>query len=318
MRRNHQGKHPRAPQYRSPHQQRRARKHPQPRPDGRMRRPAGTSRQAHRQRIRTAHTLLLQERRPLARSTRIRPTRIQERAQPQGILLPRDHGTRRPHGHGTANTQVRIPLPPPCQCAPRPARRVRRHRARRKRNDHPVPVRRRRNRRQPQRQRKNRRETNRGADEIMTHKDLEQYVGVLPERLLLEIEEYAPKSKIKKVADAVYEEYKRSLVDAGESVGLVGAESIGEQGTQMTLNTFHFAGVAEMNVTMGLPRIIEILDARKTIRTPMMEIFLKHPYNKGKDIREIALSIKETLVGEIVSEYSMNIVDLKISMKLNK
>ena len=152
----------------------------------------------------------------------------------------------------------------------------------------------------------------------MTHKDLEQYVGVLPERLLLEIEEYAPKSKIKKVADAVYEEYKRSLVDAGESVGLVGAESIGEQGTQMTLNTFHFAGVAEMNVTMGLPRIIEILDARKTIRTPMMEIFLTSPYNKGKDIRTCALAIKQTQLGELVKEYAMNVFDFIIELHLNE
>ena len=66
-----------------------------------------------------------------------------------------------------------------------------------------------------------------------------------------------------------------SLAEPGESVGLVGAESIGEPGTQMTLNTFHFAGVSELNVTTGLPRIIEILDGRKTIGTRMMEVHLK-------------------------------------------
>ena len=78
-------------------------------------------------------------------------------------------------------------------------------------------------------------------------------------------------------------------------VGALAAQSIGEPATQMTLNTFHFAGVAEMNITMGLPRIVEILDARKKISTPMIEIFLKSPINKGKDIRNIALSIKETI-----------------------
>ena len=69
----------------------------------------------------------------------------------------------------------------------------------------------------------------------------------------------ASESAVKKVL----EEYKEALIAPGESVGIISAESIGEPGTQMTLNTFHFAGVAEMNVTMGLPRIIEILDGRK-------------------------------------------------------
>ncbi|HLF54350.1 MAG TPA: DNA-directed RNA polymerase subunit A'' [Candidatus Nanoarchaeia archaeon] len=149
------------------------------------------------------------------------------------------------------------------------------------------------------------------------HKELEEYEGKMPPKLLQEIEEQCPASKIKKVAKRVYDEYVAAQIDAGEAVGLVGAESIGEPGTQMTLNTFHYAGVAEMNVTMGLPRIIEILDGRKSITTPQMEIFLKAPYNKGKDIREIALQIKETLLSEIVLEYSLNIVDLKIELKLN-
>src|SRR3990172_5404777 len=149
------------------------------------------------------------------------------------------------------------------------------------------------------------------------HKDLEEYSGKLPLKLLQEIEEICPAGKIKKVVKKVYDEYVIAQIDAGQAVGLIGAESIGEPGTQMTLNTFHYAGVAEMNVTMGLPRIIEILDGRKSISTPQMEIFLKAPYNKGKDIREIALQIKETKFDEVVSEYSMNIVDLKIDVKLN-
>ncbi len=149
------------------------------------------------------------------------------------------------------------------------------------------------------------------------HAELKEYEDKLPPKLLQEIEELCPPSKIKKVAQRVYDEYMAAKIDAGEAVGLVGAESIGEPGTQMTLNTFHYAGVAEMNVTMGLPRIIEILDGRKNISTPQMEIFLNAPYNKGKDIREVALQIKETKLGELVSEYSMDIVDLKIEIKLN-
>ena len=115
-----------------------------------------------------------------------------------------------------------------------------------------------------------------------------KYEELLPKKLMAEIKEKTKGmnvGKVNKVLENVYEEYSNARIQAGESVGLVSAESIGEPGTQMTLNTFHFAGVAEMNVTVGLPRIIEILDGRKKIKTPMMEIFLKSPYSKGKDIR---------------------------------
>src|SRR3989338_6486278 len=147
---------------------------------------------------------------------------------------------------------------------------------------------------------------------------LKAFEDKLPAKLLADIEEKCPASKQKKVAELVYEEYQKAQVEPGEAVGIVGAESIGEPGTQMTLNTFHFAGVAEMNVTMGLPRIIEILDGRENISTPMMEVFLKAPYNKGQDIKKIALSIKETKFGEIVKEFIINIIDSKIEAVLNK
>jgi len=149
------------------------------------------------------------------------------------------------------------------------------------------------------------------------HADLKEYEGKMPDRLLAEIEEKSPANKLKKVASKVFEEYQAALVDAGESVGVVAAESIGEPSTQMTLNTFHFAGAAEMNVTTGLPRVVEILDGRKTIKTPMMEIFLKNPYNKGKDIKEIAFALKETTFNDLVSEFNLNVVDLKIDVKIN-
>jgi len=125
-------------------------------------------------------------------------------------------------------------------------------------------------------------------------------------------------SKTKEVFGNTIEEYNNAKVDPGESVGLISAESIGEPGTQMTLNTKHFSGVAELNVTMGLPRIIEILDGRKTLKTPMMEIYLVSPYNKGKDIRKVALMIKETRLKDIVSEISVNLADSTMEIKLNK
>ena len=82
-------------------------------------------------------------------------------------------------------------------------------------------------------------------------------------------------SKLPRIVDSVYAAYVKNLVDPHESVGIVAAQSIGEPGTQMTMRTFHYAGVAEINVTLGLPRLIEIVDARKMPSTPMMEIHLK-------------------------------------------
>jgi len=149
---------------------------------------------------------------------------------------------------------------------------------------------------------------------------LKEYAGKIPKGLLKELNDKLPEkisdAKLRKILDKVYEEYTSAQADPGECVGLVSAESIGEPGTQMTLNTFHFAGVAEMNVTMGLPRIIEIFDGRKTIKTPMMEVFLEKPYNKGKDIKKLALSIKETKLWEIVSEFLINIAESTIDIRL--
>ena len=70
---------------------------------------------------------------------------------------------------------------------------------------------------------------------------------------------------------------KKNLIDVGEAVGIVAAQSIGEPGTQMTMRTFHYAGVAEQ-VPTGLPRLIELVDARKEPKKPIMDIFLKKEY----------------------------------------
>ena len=69
-------------------------------------------------------------------------------------------------------------------------------------------------------------------------------------------------------------------ISAGEAIGIITAQSFGEPSTQMALNVFHFAGVAEMQVTSGLPRLIEIFDARRTPSTPEMEIYLSKQYDK--------------------------------------
>ena len=153
----------------------------------------------------------------------------------------------------------------------------------------------------------------------MARKD---YEGKVPVKVLDEIEASIPKgtsaAKQKKIYEAVALEYKRSLADPGESVGIVSAESIGEPSTQMTLNTFHLAGVSEVNVTTGLPRIIEVLDGRKNISTASMEIYLKAPYDSGKDITTVAAKLRETPLEGFITELDINISTATLQVTLDK
>jgi DNA-directed RNA polymerase subunit A" len=148
-----------------------------------------------------------------------------------------------------------------------------------------------------------------------------EYKDMIPANLLEEIKESLPekvnKTQLKKILDRVHDEHTTSLIEPGESVGIVSAESIGEPGTQMTLNTFHFAGVSEFNVTVGLPRIIEILDGRKNIATPMMEIYLKKPFSEGKDIKSLAESIKQTQLKDFIQEINLDITEGELSILLD-
>jgi DNA-directed RNA polymerase subunit A' len=103
-----------------------------------------------------------------------------------------------------------------------------------------------------------------------------------------------------RVISLALENYKKALVEPGEAVGIVAAQSIGEPGTQMTLRTFHYAGVREQNVTLGLPRLIEIVDARRSPSTPIMNIYLDKQYRNSKSkATEIAREVIATKVGDI-------------------
>ena len=105
-----------------------------------------------------------------------------------------------------------------------------------------------------------------------------------------------------KQVDAFFEKtvQKRSgaLVEPGEAVGALGAQSIGEPGTQMTLKTFHFAGVASMNVTLGVPRLKEIINASKEISTPIITASLENDRQETA-ARIVKGSVEKTLLGEI-------------------
>ncbi len=106
-------------------------------------------------------------------------------------------------------------------------------------------------------------------------------------------------------------------IQPGESIGIVTAQSFGEPSTQMALNVFHFAGVQEMQVTMGLPRLIEIFDARKKPSSPKMEIFLSKDYNNEKSAKVVAEKIKEITLKEISSEINLDFSSKRIEIKID-
>ena len=109
---------------------------------------------------------------------------------------------------------------------------------------------------------------------------------------------YLTKSQLTKFSALVWDKYARAQITPGEAVGAVAAQSIGEPGTQMTLKTFHFAGVASMNVTLGVPRIKEIINATKDISTPIISARLVN----DRDLisaRIVKGRIEKTLLGDI-------------------
>ncbi len=110
----------------------------------------------------------------------------------------------------------------------------------------------------------------------------------------------ADEGTARRVIERCHEAYLSNLVEPGEAAGIVAAQSIGEPGTQMTMRTFHYAGVAEINVTLGLPRLIEILDVRKNPSTPMMTIKLLPEYAKDREkAREVANRLEATHITDV-------------------
>merc|ERR1712196_177550 len=106
------------------------------------------------------------------------------------------------------------------------------------------------------------------------------------------------KRQLARFIDLAKEKYLRSKQEPGEAVGAIGAQCISEPGTQMTLKTFHFAGVASMNVTLGVPRLTEIINASRKISTPIIEARLIQD-DSMTSARIVKAQIEKTTLGEI-------------------
>ena len=94
----------------------------------------------------------------------------------------------------------------------------------------------------------------------------------------------------------------------------------------MTMRTFHYAGVAELNVTLGLPRLIEIVDARKKISTPTMDIYLSSEENEDgivpnqdeEFVRKLANRIGKSTINDVIADFNINYADYNVEAVINK
>ena len=124
--------------------------------------------------------------------------------------------------------------------------------------------------------------------------------------------------ELRKLVIKLKNAYDRAHVEAGEAVGTVAAQSVGEPGTQMTMRTFHYAGVTELNVTLGLPRLIEIVDARKEIATPTMDIYFDEERRNDEEfVRTLANKIGKSTINDILSDFNLNYGTMEVEAILD-
>jgi DNA-directed RNA polymerase subunit A' len=148
----------------------------------------------------------------------------------------------------------------------------------------------------------------------------DQLTPILVEQLRQNLTKHKLSSaSVEKAVNMTVDHYKRALMEPGEAVGIVAAQSIGEPGTQMTLRTFHYAGVREQNVTLGLPRLIEIVDARRIPSTPIMTVYLTEEYRKSREAAvKIARSIIYTTLEDLAEAIFIDPVQDEIVVELSK
>jgi len=162
-------------------------------------------------------------------------------------------------------------------------------------------------------------ETLEKVKKIINEKDLE-----FPEKLIAEIAEVAEDhqlddDELNELIEKAHRAYERAKVEEGEAVGTVAAQSVGEPGTQMTMRTFHYAGMAELNVTLGLPRLIEIVDARKKISTPTMDIYFEEDKRDDEEfVRKIANKIGRSTLNDVLKNFNINYAEMNIVVELDE
>lgn len=159
------------------------------------------------------------------------------------------------------------------------------------------------------------------SEKIYEEKERSWEQVVLPKKILEEIVAIAEvynlsKEQTDKLADAVLAKYNQIIVEPGEAVGIIAAQSLGEPGTQLTLRTKHFAGAAEVSVGSGIQRVEEIVDGRSKAKYPTMTICLNSDLKKDKDKAEkFAKSLIDVRYNDIL-KVNEDFENMKISVEI--
>jgi len=133
-----------------------------------------------------------------------------------------------------------------------------------------------------------------------------QYIDENPDKLLKKKKTDPVGEVLRKTFESMLDvKYLRSIVEPGEAVGVVAGQSIGEPSTQMTLNTFHLAGHSAKNVTLGIPRLREIvMTASAKISTPGMTMY-PHPELSKADSEKFAKSISRLPLSSVIDKVTV-------------
>lgn len=144
----------------------------------------------------------------------------------------------------------------------------------------------------------------------------------MPPKILEEVEKYVrennfSKAREKEIMEKVAALYSTMKYDAEEAIGVVAAQSLSEPTTQMTMRTYHFAGTAGIQVTLGLPRFLEIFDARKEPKTPTMTVRLDKDHQSADSAKKVAESIMEVKLRNVVEGDTIDLANLEIRFKID-
>ncbi len=155
---------------------------------------------------------------------------------------------------------------------------------------------------------------------IMSLSSQENVPKALCEKILARcLKDTLTENQVDYLALNVFKSYEYSKIVPSEAVGVIAAQSIGEPGTQMTLRTFHYAGVREMSVTQGLPRLIELVDARRNPKTPVMYVYLDKEFSDTEEnARKIHKQIEETRIEKIAQEVDVDLSEEAIVVHLDR
>lgn len=140
----------------------------------------------------------------------------------------------------------------------------------------------------------------------------EKEINELPHSLIEEIERVAKQKRFnstqkQKLVSKVRNEFIKSSFEPGEAIGIIAAQSISEPATQMTMRTYHVAASAGLKVTHGLPRLIEIFDAKRKPDTPIMDVYLKSKYDNMESAKKVAEDIIEKDVADLSKSIVINL-----------